>query len=176
MAKREPLYPHVPKSQMGKTEAEYAPYSKEGWEDHLRQLERTLQQVRAGSITLKSAYITNPNYGGYTFTEARTRPGVALISGAVDYANPEEVLLIAETGGLKDVSLASSWWTQAGFEGWGQKIPVSLAREKLPEWKEDKNGKSKIKMNKKFKEALERIDNLLSKDKKRLKLRIRSKE
>ena len=135
MPKQPPLYPHIPKSQMKKAEAEYAPYSKEGWEEHLRQLERTLEQIRAGSITLKSAYITNPNYGGYTFTEAVTRPGVALISGAVDYANPEEVLLIAETGGLKEVSLAGGWWTEAGFEGWGQKIPISLARTKLPEWK-----------------------------------------
>ncbi|MBA7664940.1 hypothetical protein ES703_73006 [subsurface metagenome] len=135
MAKKEPLYPHVPKSQMKKTEEEYAPYSKEGWEDHLRQLSRMLDNIKTGSIIVKSAYITNPNYGGYSYTEAVTRPGVTLITGMVDYADPEEVLQIAEAGGLKEVSLAGGWWTQAGFEGWGQKIPIDQAKVLLPEWK-----------------------------------------
>lgn len=135
MSKKEPLYPHVPKSQMRETEAKYAPYSKEGWEDHLRQLSRMLEDVRAGSIKVKGAYITNPNYGGYSYIEAVTRPGVTLITGMVDYADPEEVLQIAEAGGLKEVSLAGGWWTQAGFEGWGQKIPVDQAKVLLPEWK-----------------------------------------
>ena len=135
MSKKEPLYPHVPKSQMQKKEAEYAPYSKEGWEDHLRQLSRMLENVRAGSIKIKGAYITNPNYGGYSYTEAVTRPEVSIVSGMVDYADPGEVLLIAETGGLEEVSLAGGWWTQAGFEGWGQKIPIDRAKVLLPEWK-----------------------------------------
>ena len=133
MPKKEPLYPHVPKSR--KSEGEYAPYSKEGWEEHQRELQRRLEQIRAGAIIIKGTYITNPNYGGYSYTEAVTMPGVTLITGMVDYADPEEVLQIAEAGGLKEMSLAGGWWTQAGFEGWGQKIPISLARTKLPEWK-----------------------------------------
>ena len=135
MAKKPPLYPHVPKSQINKKEAEFAPYSKEGWEDHLHQLSRMLDNIKTGSTIVKGAYITNPNYGGYSYTEAVTRPGVTLITGMVDYSDPEEVLLIAEAGGLKEVSLAGGWWTQAGFEGWGQKIPIDQAKVLLPEWK-----------------------------------------
>lgn len=127
MARKEPLYPHVPKSRTKGTE--YAPYSKEGWEQHLANFEETLSKIKTGSIKVKGAYITNPNYGGYSYDEDTK------ISAMVDYADPREVLLVAETGGLEEVSLAGGWWPNAGFEGWGQKIPILLARAKLPEWK-----------------------------------------
>lgn len=107
----------------------YAPYSKEGWEEHQRHLEELLARIKAGKVKIRSAYITNPNYGGYSYTEDER------IRGMVEYADPAEVLLIAETGGLNYVSLAGGWWPEAGFQGYGQTIPVSLARARLPEWK-----------------------------------------
>ena len=81
-------------------------------------------------------YLANWQYGGYNYVEEDpTKPEELWPHGMVDYADPGEVLLIAETGGLEEVSLAGGWWTQAGFEGWGQKIPIDQAKVLLPEWK-----------------------------------------
>jgi len=110
-------------------EGEYAPYSRKGWEEHQRHLEELLAKIRAGKVKVRTAYVTNPNYGGYSYYEDDR------ITASVDYADPQEVLLVAEAAGLREVSLAGGWWPEGGFEGWGQKIPLSLARAKLPEWR-----------------------------------------
>jgi len=109
--------------------AEQRPYSKAGWEEHRRLLEELLAKIRAGRARVRTAYISNPNYGGYSYVEDdRT-------TASVDFADPAEVLRVAEAAGLEEISLAGDWWPRAGLEGWGQRVPVSFARERLPEWR-----------------------------------------
>lgn len=110
-------------------EEQYAPYSKEGWEEHARNFNEFLAKVRAGRAKVTGAYITNPNYGGYFYKEDEK------ISGSVSFADPLEVLQVLETAGIKEVALGGDWWRLAGLKGWGEKVPVSFAREELPQWR-----------------------------------------
>ncbi|MBA7684768.1 hypothetical protein ES703_93177 [subsurface metagenome] len=112
-------------------QSEYAPYSKEGWEEHVRHFDELISNIKAGKVRIQAGYITNPNYGGYSYKEEID----SKIFGSVDFAAPSEVLKVLETAGIKEVLLAGDWWQMAGFKGWGEKIPVSVAQEKLPEWK-----------------------------------------
>jgi hypothetical protein len=109
----------------------HAPYSEQGWKEHIASFTDFLKKVRSGQITVQAGYITNPNYGGYSYKEGID----SKIFGSVSYAEPSEVLVALETAGIKEVSLAGDFWERAGHKGWGEKVPVSLAKEKLSEWR-----------------------------------------
>ena len=76
----------------------------------------------------KNLYLINPWYGGYDYTEESSDKPTQV---AVDYASPAEVISIAEREGLSEVSLAGGFWERIGYEGYGERIPVSEARKVL---------------------------------------------
>lgn len=83
------------------------------------------------------AYLTNWQYGGYSYHEpVPERPPELWVRGMVDYADPENVLEIAEKGGLREISLAGPFWKNIGYEGWGQKVSIEEARDALKKARE----------------------------------------
>lgn len=86
---------------------------------------------------IKSAYLTNWQYGGYSYVEEHpTRPERLWVRGVVDYADPDKVIALAEEEGLPHIHLSGGYWEKIGYQGWGQevsipeaKIALALARE-----------------------------------------------
>ena len=82
---------------------------------------------RAKNYVIQSAYLGNnqANVGGYSFTEPKNR-----ISGSAGFVDNEEVLKIAEQGGLKRVHLGGDW-SNRNRKGWGESVHIPTARKIL---------------------------------------------
>jgi len=88
------------------------------------------------------AYLTNWQYGGYSYVEEDPeRPEHRRIRGMVDYANPEDVIAIAEREKLPYVALAGGFWEHIGHRGWGEKVSIAEAKKALAQAKEHISGR-----------------------------------
>jgi len=77
-------------------------------------------------------FLVNWQYGGYSYVEVDpNKPEHLWIHGMVDYADPDEVIAIAEREALPHVSLAGGFWEEVGYKGWGQKVSISEAKTAL---------------------------------------------
>jgi hypothetical protein len=83
--------------------------------------------AKSKNYVIRSAYIGNnqANVGGYSFVEPDER-----ISGAADFVDNDEVLKIAEHGGLKRVHLAGDW-SNRNRKGYGESVHIPTARKIL---------------------------------------------
>ena len=80
----------------------------------------------------KGAYLTNWQYGGYSYVEADPdKPEHLWTHSMVDYADPDEVIAIAEREGLPRISLAGGFWQKIGYQGYGEKVSISEAKKAL---------------------------------------------
>ena len=78
------------------------------------------------------AYLANWQYGGYSYVEEDpSKPERLWVYGMADYVNPNEVIAIAEREGLRNISLAGSFWEKVGYRGWGEKVSVNEAKSAL---------------------------------------------
>jgi len=78
------------------------------------------------------AYLTNWQYGGYSYVEEDPdKPERLWVRGMADYVNPSEVIAIAEREGLQNISLAGGFWERIGYRGWGEKETINEARVAL---------------------------------------------
>ncbi len=76
------------------------------------------------------AYLTNWQYGGYSYTEEDpNKPERLWMRGMVDYAKPEDIIAIAKRENLPHVSLAGGFWEEVGYKGWGEKVSVGEAKK-----------------------------------------------
>ena len=79
-----------------------------------------------------SAFLVNWQYGGYSFVEEDPeKPERLWVRGMADYADPDQVITIAEREGLPHVSLAGGFWERIGRSGWGEQASIAEAREAL---------------------------------------------
>jgi len=86
---------------------------------------------------MKSAYLTNWQYGGYSYIEEDpARPEELWVKGSVDYANPDEVIAIAEEAGLSRIHLAGGFWQKIGRRGWGEEVSIAEAKRALAKARE----------------------------------------
>jgi|GEM_PF-3796330 len=82
-------------------------------------------------------YLSNWQYGGYSYIEEDpSKPPELYPHGMVDYADPEEVIAIAEREGLPGVHLAGGFWERIGYKGWGEKVSTAEARRALAKARE----------------------------------------
>ena len=94
------------------------------------------KQISSGKITkhYKGPYLTNWQYGGYSYVEEDPSKKPELWPhGMVDYVNPDEVIAIAEREGISEISLASGFWEEIGYKGYGEKVSISEAKKALAE-------------------------------------------
>jgi len=78
------------------------------------------------------AYLTNWQYGGYSYIEEDPdKPKRLWARSMADYINPNEVIAIAEREELSSISLAGGFWEKVGYRGWGEKVSVSEAKSAL---------------------------------------------
>jgi len=86
---------------------------------------------------IESAYLTNWQYGGYSYIEEDpARPEELWVRGSVDYANPDEVIAIALEAGLPRIHLAGGFWQKIGRQGWGEEVSIAEARKALAKARE----------------------------------------
>jgi uncharacterized membrane protein (UPF0127 family) len=77
-------------------------------------------------------YLTNWQYGGYSYVEEDpTKPPQLWTRAMADYANPDEVIAIAEREGIQQISLAGGFWQRISYTGWGEKVSVGEAKRAL---------------------------------------------
>jgi hypothetical protein len=86
-----------------------------------------------GECKLDGAYLTNQNYGGYNYHCDRG-------SGAVDYAQPENVLEIAKKEKLPKIHLAGDAWRDIGHRGYGEEVPTEEGEKLLNQLREYRTG------------------------------------
>jgi len=87
-------------------------------------------------------YLSNWQYGGYSYVEQDpNKPEELWVRGMADYANPDDVISIAERENLPHVSLAGGFWEEIGYKGWGEKISIGEARKALAKARQHVLGK-----------------------------------
>ena len=88
-------------------------------------------------------YLTNWQYGGYSYIEEDpSKPPELWSKGWVDYANPDQVIAIAEREELPGIHLAGGFWEEIGYKGWGEKVSISEAKRALVKAREHVLGSS----------------------------------
>lgn len=100
-----------------------------GWDEVNRLLWTDPPGELATKETLRHAYLTNWQYGGYMYDFMT--PGGLPSWGSVSYADPEKVLKLAKEGGLKEIHLAGGYWEKLGEKGWGEKVSLEEAGKLL---------------------------------------------
>jgi hypothetical protein len=94
------------------------------------------QVKRVEGVAHWGFYLTNWQYGGYN--EIEEKPGYPIerwIKVMVDYADPEQVLNLAEKAGADAISLAGGFWQRLGKKGYGERVTIPEARRLLQEAK-----------------------------------------
>ena len=82
-------------------------------------------------------YLTNWQYGGYSYVEEDpSKPEELWVHGMVDYADPNEVIAIAESERIPDISLAGGFWEAIGYKGYGEKVTISESKRALAKARE----------------------------------------
>lgn len=90
------------------------------------------------------AYLANWQYGGYSYIEEDPgKPPELWSKGWVDYANPEDVIAIAEREGLLGIHLAGGFWEEIGYKGYGERVSISEAKIALAKAREYVFGSSR---------------------------------
>jgi len=82
---------------------------------------KTFTDKFLGKCRYNGFYLVNDINGGYSF---KCSGG----SGASDFVDPEKVIKLAKSAGMK-VHLAGGRWEGVGKKGWGQKVTPKQATE-----------------------------------------------